>query len=142
MGLCWFTGLTALAGGISLLSGWPALPAASTLAGTPFTSFTIPGLLLAGVVGLSNLIAGTLMVRRQHRAELAGLGAGVVLTTWIVVQALLLGPEHWLQALYLGIGLATIGAAAWLERCERVGERVSASQPRPIRQVPTPAITS
>ena len=141
-GLCSFTGVTALIGGVPMVlapDGGESMRL-TMLEGSPFHSFLVPGLLLAGVVGLLNLIAGTLVLRRHAAGELAGVAAGVALTTWIVVQVLMLGPVHWLQALYAGIGLLTITGAAWLERLRH--PRARRAQLRTIRQVPTPAITS
>lgn len=146
VGLCWFTGVTAAIGGVPLtIHPHESMPT-TLLAGTPFADFLVPGLLLTGVVGLGNLLAGTLVLRRHRIGELAAVAAGVALTTWIVVQVLMIGASHWLQALYLTVGVITIAGAAWLDRRRRGSLRerqtATADQPRPIRQVPTPAITS
>jgi menaquinone-dependent protoporphyrinogen oxidase len=144
VGLCGFTGVTAVAGGMQLMlqPHGAALTPTTMLDGTPFTSLFVPGLLLAGVVGLTNLVAGTLVFRRHRAGDLAALAAGLALTTWIVVQVSLIGAGHWLQALYLAVGLATIGGAGWLARLRRGVLWQRSAQPRPIRQVPAPAITS
>jgi menaquinone-dependent protoporphyrinogen oxidase len=145
-GLCWFSGVTAVAGGVQLMlqPKGSELMSMATLAGTPFASFFVPGLLLAGIVGLANLVAGTLLVRRHRAGELATFGAGLSLTTWIVVQVLLIGGGQWLQALYFTLGLATMVGAGWLAHLRQgvLQQREHSVQPRPIRQVPTPAITS
>lgn len=133
VGLCWFTGLTAVAGGTGLMlspEGSEWLPPLSLLEGTPFSSYFVPGLLLAGVVGLMNLAAGALVRRRHPLGELAALAAGVALTTWIVVQVLMLQAFHWLHALYLAVGLATIVVAAWLGARRRAARRQHEPAPK------------
>jgi menaquinone-dependent protoporphyrinogen oxidase len=128
VGACWLTGLTAAVGGFGLMSapqGSPMLPPISLLDGTPFTGFFIPGLLLAGVVGLGNLAAGALVRRRHPASELAAAAAGATLLGWIVVQMLMLEIFNGLHAAYLGLGSATILMAAWLAR-RRLASRMPA----------------
>jgi len=130
VGACWLTGLTAVAGGFGLMSssqGGSMAPPLSLLEGSPFTSFFVPGLVLAGVVGLANLAAGVL-VRRRHRAgDLAALAAGGTLLGWIVVQMLMLTIFNWMHAAYLGLGSATVIMAVWLGR-----RRFTASRMPPV----------
>jgi hypothetical protein len=131
--LGWFTGITAVWGGVELIR-WPQgaelLPPIELLAGTPFTSFLVPGLLLAGIVGLSNLASGLLMHRRHRAAELIGFAAGVALTVWIAVQVVMLQAFHWLHGLYLGVGMATAALAVWLGARRRMALRERKSAPR------------
>lgn len=125
---CWFTGLTALAGGLELMI-WPRgnelMPPPSMLEGTPFATFFVPGLLLAAVVGGLN-VAAAVLVRRRHRfAARAAFVAGGALCVWIVVQMLMLRAFSWLHGLYLAIGVITVVMAlAW-------GLRRRARAPRP-----------
>ena len=100
------------------------------LAATPFTSFLVPGLCLAGIVGLSNLTSAVLMLRRDRAAERIGFVAGVALTIWIVVEMAMLQAFSWLQGVYLGVGVATAASAAWLgaRRWMALRERRSASR--------------
>jgi menaquinone-dependent protoporphyrinogen oxidase len=119
VGACWLTGLTAVVGGYGLMSsaqGSPMTPPISLLEGTPFTSFFVPGLVLAGVVGLANLAAGVLVYRRHRACDLAAGAAGGVLIGWLVVQMLMLTIFNWLHVAYLGLGSATVIMAVWLGR--------------------------
>jgi hypothetical protein len=73
----------------------------------------IPGLLLLVVVGGGNLIAGLLVMRRHRLGAIAAMGAGAALTVWIVTEMVMLRTAHWLQWLYLAVGLATLAGALW-----------------------------
>jgi hypothetical protein len=64
---------------------------ADVLAGTPFNSFLVPGLVLAGVVGGSQLWAAWAVSRGRRWAPLGLLAAGCVLMGWIVGEVALLG---------------------------------------------------
>ena len=129
-----FTGITAMAGGVELF-GWPKgapwfeLPL-SVLDHSPFSTFLIPGLLLFSLVGLPNLVASIMALLRHRHAEIVGVLAGGSLSVFIVVEMLMLRSGHWLQWLYLGVGLLTIGAAfwAWLDRHARLTRALSATE--------------
>lgn len=114
--LCLFTGVTATWGGIEL-AGWPAGGAPgfqvplSVLEHTPFRDFFVPGLLLLLFVGLSNLVSWWLLRRRHRWGALMAFGAGGALTVWIVTEMVMLRSVHWLEWLYLAIGLGTMAAA-------------------------------
>lgn len=127
LGLCAFTALTAVLGGLSLMTarpGSPAVPPLALLEHTPFDSFFVPGLVLLVVVGGANLLAAVLEARRARRSELAVALAGAVLTGWIVAQLALLRVFSWLQLVYLLVGLVTLTGAAWLWRQRhRLGTR-------------------
>jgi hypothetical protein len=105
-----FTALSALAGAAELLL-WPHgnryLPLA-LLAHTPFSSFLVPGLLLAVVVGGTSLACALLAWRRAHGAVDTTLLAGGALTVWIAAEAAMLRGVHPLHALYGGLGLALL----------------------------------
>ena len=108
--LLWFSGLTAVAGGLSLVFGLNK-PEADLLVGSPFSGFVVPGLILALAVGGSALWAAWALQRRQANAPLLTLAAGLVLTGWIIGETFLLTEHHWLQLLYLLIGIKLIGIA-------------------------------
>lgn len=112
--LCLFTGLTAVAGGITLLSS--PRDVAGLLEHSPFDSFVLPGLLLLLVVGVGNLAAAGMEARRFERSELAVLGAGATLTGWIVIQLAMIRTVSFLQLIYFLIGAVTFGASIWLWR--------------------------
>ncbi|HXN33016.1 MAG TPA: hypothetical protein VN894_14195 [Polyangiaceae bacterium] len=108
--LCLFAGLTSLWGGAELVwrpDGSIIRLPLGVLEHTPFHDFFIPGLLLAGVVGMANTVAGMVTLRRNALANRAAFVSGGILVTWIVVEMLLLQHVHWLHGVYLVLGLAT-----------------------------------
>jgi len=107
-GLCLFAGLTAIAGGLQLISdptGSRIGLAVSLLSRTPFHDFLAPGLVLALVVGLTNTVAGIFVLQRRASANRAAFASGGILTGWIVAETLLLREFHWLAAAYFVLGL-------------------------------------
>lgn len=118
LSLCLFTGVTAVGGGLMLITSPPRFqgPPSELLARAPFDSSLIPGLLLFLVIGLGNLAAAALEARRIRGSEVAVLFAGAALTTWIVTQLVMIRTVSWLQLVYLLIGAVTLGSALWLWR--------------------------
>ncbi|MBS2031528.1 MAG: hypothetical protein JST54_26750 [Deltaproteobacteria bacterium] len=115
IGSCLFAGATALLGGLVLVaspSGALVHMTVSALQHSPFSSFLVPGLLLAGVVGGSNLWAAIAHLRRSDFAGLLSFVSGSALTVWIVVEMLMLRTVHPFQLVYLALGLA-IAARSW-----------------------------
>lgn len=114
-----FLALTAAAGGIGLLTGTLA-PGVQLLQGSPFTSYTIPGLALLVLVGGSALVATILLLRRQRWGALASGFTGVMIMGFELVEVLVIGSEAGLarnlQLFYFGLGLimAIIAAALWM----------------------------
>lgn len=122
--LCFFTGLTAMAGGIELImwptgGPWESAPQPSLLRHSPFFDFFAPGLILFWAVGVLNMLSGVLALRSHRLGEVAAFAAGSSLTIWILSEIALLRVFSWLQGLYLVIGLATMGLAFWLWRRRR-----------------------
>ncbi len=105
--LCVFSGVTAMAGGVSLLLA----PQSSQLG-----SYLVPGLILFLVVGLGNLAAAALEARQIARSELAVSVAGAALTGWIVIQLVMIRSVSWLQLIYFAVGVSTVLGAIWLWR--------------------------
>jgi hypothetical protein len=127
--LCLFVGLTAITGGLTLVArpdGSLVQMSVETLRHSPFRDFLIPGLVLALVVGVPNLLAGVIALQRRRATALLGLFAGAMITGWIVVEYLLLHAFHWLQALYLIVGLATL-VTAWVLVRTGAGDRDGAT---------------
>lgn len=112
--LIWFTlfaALSAIGGGAEMLI-WPGgneFVPIELLESTPFETFAIPGVLLAFVVGLSNLMSTVLVWRRSRFAIDATLLAGGALTIWIVAEFALMRELHWLHMLYGGLGIVVLG---------------------------------
>ncbi|MEN9569357.1 MAG: hypothetical protein RL172_588 [Bacteroidota bacterium] len=116
--LCGFIGSTALVSGI-LLVMYPdgsllQLPMA-LLANTHFTNYQVPGIILAGVVGSTNLAAMLYGIHKSRQAINWSLAGGTVLTCWIIIQMLLLRMISWQQLVCLVIGLCIILAALQLK---------------------------
>lgn len=81
------------------------------LADSPFASFLIPGLVLSGVVGVSQLVAAWLVWRGDRRGGVASFAAGSILLGWILVESLLIHDGRALQAAILLAALAIIALA-------------------------------
>jgi len=94
------------------------------LAGTPFHSFLVPGLLLFTFVGVGPILAAALTARLLAIGPLAALTVGVTLMTWITVEMVLFaGATSLLWAFYLVLGtvIAAVGAAWWRSNAARNG---------------------
>lgn len=119
-----FSAISAIGGGIELLvwqRGNEFLPL-DLIKYTPFTSFLIPGLLLALVVGGTSLTCTALAWRRSRAAVDATVVAGGALTVWIVAQVAMMRGLHWLHAVYGALGAIMLGLgvhAAWRSRAPR-----------------------
>jgi hypothetical protein len=119
VGLEIFVGLGALFGGGQFIvapDGHLLGMTVNTLAGTPFHSFLVPGLLLFSFVGVGPLVAAAITARRQAIAPLAALGVGLTLMGWITVEMVMMaGFTSLLWALYLVLGTATaaLGLTWW-----------------------------
>ncbi len=85
-----FIAVSAIAGGIGLVGGGIALPP-EWLAGTLFSSYLIPGMILGAVVGGSALVAAALLLLAHPLALPAALAAGLIQAGWIVGEILLVG---------------------------------------------------
>lgn len=85
-----FVALTAIGGGIALVTGMEnqRFPL-SWLEGTPFKNYTLPGLLLC-FVGLFNLIAFILVLIRKGKFKQISFLAGVVLVGFVLGEMILL----------------------------------------------------
>lgn len=119
-----FVALTAVLGGITLALGIDKFPA-QWLVGTPFRSYVIPGLILAGIVGGSATIGAVSVARKSDQGALLTMTAGVILLGWLLGERVILpkaafDPQFfWLEAVYIGAGLLMVGPAVVV----RVGAR-------------------
>ncbi len=112
-----FLGIGALFGGIQFilapdghLLGMPL----SVLAGTPFHSFRVPGLLLFTFVGIGPMVAAAITARRRAIGPFAALAVGVTLMGWITVEMVIfagLTSLFWAFYLVLGTVIAAVGVA-------------------------------
>lgn len=114
-----FFALTAVGGGIAILTGADSFPP-EWLEGTPFADYTIPALLLAIVVGGSALLALALSFVGGEWGAAAALAAGVLMAGYVAVEAVILkqsppGPT-WIELLYFALGALVCVLALWLRR--------------------------
>lgn len=81
---------------------------ADYLDGSPFSSYLVPGILLAVVVGGIHSTGYLMLKRRTRGSVLTAAVAGFALLIWIFVQMVFI-PFTVLQAIYFTAGLAEIG---------------------------------
>jgi hypothetical protein len=101
-----FNGLTAVAGGLALMSG--TIKMAGWTNYTAFPDLYFPGVILFAVVGGSALIAALAMMKRVTGAEIASLTAGMIMLFWIVGEIVSIREFHWLQVIYLLTSIAIL----------------------------------
>jgi hypothetical protein len=86
------------------------------LAGTPFHSFLVPGLVLFTFVGVAPIVAAVITAQRQALGPLAAIAVGVTLMGWITVEMVIFaGLTSLLWAFYLVLGtvIAAVGLTWW-----------------------------
>jgi hypothetical protein len=89
----------------------------SALAGSPFDTYFVPGLILFSVLGLGPLIAARLAWLQHPLAPTAALVVGTGLLIWVAVEVAIIGysNEPPLQAIYGILGVAILLVAfRWL----------------------------
>ena len=110
-------GLGALAGGIALV----AKPDGSVmqfdvklLAGSPFTDFVFPGLILGGLFGIGSFATAGLGVARFRIAPFLAFAIGCGQMIWIVVELAIIRELSFLHPVCFGIGLViALTALPW-----------------------------
>ena len=116
-------GLGAIQGGIPLLQGaFDQVLPVSWLAGTPFSGYTIPGLLLVIVVGGTALLAAATVFIHRKWTLLVSMLAGLLMAGYLVVEAVILDSKVGnalpmvlgLQLFYFVLGVAVFGLAGFL----------------------------
>ncbi|TME50353.1 MAG: hypothetical protein E6I60_12065 [Chloroflexi bacterium] len=127
-----FQGLGAVFGGGAFilapdghLLGMPT----TLLAGSPFPSYLVPGIVLFTFVGLGPLLAAAITLRRQALAPLAAVAVGLMLIGWVSVEMVVLaglGSLAWALYLVLGACIAAIGVSWWrsLPNADAVGDQI------------------
>src|ERR1051326_8143461 len=132
-----FIGLGAVGGGIAILLGafdrW--FPVA-WLQGTPFSDYTIPGLVLLIVVGGGMLLAAATQLVRRTWAVLLSMAMGFVMLGWVACEVAII--DRYAQAivpstivqqiLFPVLGLVIIGLAAYLWKTEYRGHTLLRGQ--------------
>jgi hypothetical protein len=108
LGLLYFGVVSCLIGAVMgvALNGGP-IPTAF-LAGTPFDSYLVPGLILGLVVGGTQLVA-VIMFQRNRAASLVWcVVAGFGMMTWIFLEIAIIKQYSFLQSIYFGLGVAEL----------------------------------
>jgi hypothetical protein len=100
-------GVTAVLGGIGLMTGAVA-PPAEWLQDTIFSNYALPGVILAVIVGGSALAALYGYAQKRPTAAAASLTSGFIMVGWILGEAVVLGHYSVLQLVYLVTGLTVI----------------------------------
>jgi hypothetical protein len=89
----------------------------SALAGSPFDTYFVPGLILFSVIGVGPLVAAVLTWMRHPLAPVCALVVGIALTGWVAAEVAIIGysNEPPLQAIYgiLGVAISLVGIR-WL----------------------------
>jgi len=110
-----FLGIGALFGGAVFLlapDGHLLGMTTKTLAGSPFQSYLVPGIILFLFVGVAPLLAAAITIRRQSIAPFAAVAVGLTLIVWISVEMVVLagpGSLAWTFYLVLGTCIAAVG---------------------------------
>jgi hypothetical protein len=107
-------GLGALAGGVNLVlrpDGSGMGFHTSLLAGSPFTDFLLPGLILGGLFGIGSLVAALGGLRRAQWAPFLAFAIGTGQMVWIVVELAIIHEFSFLHPTMFALGLVIAAAA-------------------------------
>jgi len=132
----------ALGGGLALMAGphGEILPLpVSSLVGSLFPDWFVPGAILFVVLGLGPLAAAVLAWRRHPTAPFLAFATGGALLIWLAVEIAIIGYSNGppLQPVYLALGvLITVVGAAWLRQTGPPRRPVSGGRPGPDRGRP------
>ena len=111
-----FVGIGGIFGGVEMIRD-PLNPLGMTrelIAGSPFDTYTWPGILLLVLVGVTPCVLAVGLLARRHGALELSVLFGVGLMAWIGVQWALVSDRLWLQPVIFGIGgaIATLATLA------------------------------
>jgi hypothetical protein len=110
-------GLGALAGSVALV----AKPDGSVmhldvelLAGSPFSDYVVPGLILGGLFGIGSLAVAAIGVARWRSAPFLAFAIGCGQMIWIVVELAIMQEVSFLHPTFFGVGLLiALTAVPW-----------------------------
>lgn len=100
IGLLSLHALTAVAGGIAVMTDSTGMPAEYVTRLSDFPSFYFPGVILMAIVGSSALIAAIATWKRLVGAELAAVVSAVIMLMWLTGEIVSIGEVHFLQIVY------------------------------------------
>jgi uncharacterized membrane protein (UPF0136 family) len=120
-----FVALTSIACGVGLVVGAVQFPVA-WLAGTPFSDYTMPGLVMATIVGVSSFLAAEMISAGRDGGVVASAIAALLLMGFEVAEVTMIDRNlgNWLpfvvglQTIYSTLSLTIFGLAAYLWRTE------------------------
>jgi hypothetical protein len=107
-------GLGAIGGGIGIVimpDGSAMQWDVKMLAGSPFSDFLIPGLILLGLFGLGSFVVVGLGLARFRTAPFLAFAIGCGQMIWITVELAILGELSFLHPTMFAIGLAIAATA-------------------------------
>ena len=116
IGLELFISASAIYGGVGLIWNNVLGMPDDWLQGTPFTSWTLPGIFLLLVVAVPMAAAAVLGLRRSVWAPAASIIAGATQIGWICVELLIMQEFNVLQPVMCGLGLVVLLLAVWSRR--------------------------
>ncbi len=106
-----FVAVMAVPAGLSLIlqpdGSGIGLPTA-ILQTSPFRDYLIPGLFLFVFNGIFHVIGGVTSFRKGKYMGILGLGLGIILLLWILIQVYFTGLVHFLQPLFFLIAIIEI----------------------------------
>ena len=102
-----FNGLSAMGGGIALMTGLIPVQA-EWIEHTDFASLYFPGVILMAVVGGTSLIAAIALSTYSDGWELSAIVAGLVMIIWIVGEVASIRGFHFLQVIYFLTGALVV----------------------------------
>jgi hypothetical protein len=118
-----FHALSAVGGGLGMVVADGLSMPKSLLANSPFTTFLVPGLILALVVGGTQTIASLRLLQHRPSALLWSAVAGFGMTIWIIAEIGFLQVLSWAQLIYVVTGLtqlllvfSLLGIVSWLPK--------------------------
>jgi hypothetical protein len=117
IGLLFFTGITALFIGISMMSvpdGSLLKIPLSLLVRTSFTDYQIPGLMLVISVALPNMVALIFYLINHPSRFSWALASGILTLSWIIAQYSMINSFYLLDLFYFIIGLMVVMMAVQL----------------------------
>jgi hypothetical protein len=102
--------VTALLGGIGLIATNGLGMNPDILSPTPFDSFVIPGLILAGIIGGTQITAFYALFKRQANAQFLVAVAGFGIVIWLFVEVYWVLHTSPLQVIYFVLGILELAA--------------------------------
>ncbi len=123
-------GLSGIAGGVGLTldpTGKSLQIPIEWLAGSPFSDFLVPGLILGLVLGVFPVVIAVGLWMRKRWAGWGSVLVGLGLIIWILVEVLIIGyqPEPPLQAIYGTLGVVILALSLLVRPWDRGGKAVA-----------------